>query len=314
MKDRETAFSFQPSEWVPFRDSDALEHVRAIRRTQIDKHPNPDFRIRVVPDSMVECIFVTDMFYRIWLAREEGRKVVLLLPNPNFGYFKLAHMINTLGVRCDHVYTFNLDEYADQAGNIAPESYPQGFLHSTKKYLYQSISPELRPPEHQVVGFTNENLADYGKMITDLGGADACYTGPGWSGHLAFIEPDAPEFEADLQEWKQMGPRIVTLGPLTIAQNSLHGSFGACGDIASVPPKAATIGPAQVIEARYRMDFHALNTAGSIVSWQRFMTRLVLHGPVTPKVPTSILQEIGADVYVSETAAADIEPIWDLAY
>ncbi|GAJ16275.1 unnamed protein product, partial [marine sediment metagenome] len=58
--------------------------------------------------------------------------------------------------------------------------------------------------------------------IEDLGGADACYSGPGWTGHLAFIEPDAPEFEGSLEEWKKMGPRIVTLSPFTIAQNSLH--------------------------------------------------------------------------------------------
>ena len=307
-------FSFEPSQWVPFRDREELDRVRRIRRQDIDKHPNPDFRIRVVPDAMVEHIFVTDMFYRIWLARESGTKVVLLLPNPNFGYRKLAHMINTFRINCDHLFTFNLDEYADESGNVAPESYPQGFLNSTKKYFYHNVDPELRPPEQQIVGFTNENLADYGSMITDLGGADACYTGPGWSGHLAFIEPDSAEFAADLEEWSQMGPRIVTLGPLTIAQNSLHGSFGACGDVASVPPKAATIGPAQVIEARFRMDMHALSTAGTIVSWQRFMTRLVLHGPVTPRVPTSILQQTGADVYVSESAAADIEPIWDLSY
>ena len=110
------------------------------------------------------------------------------------------------------------------------------------------------------------------------------------------------------------GPRIVTLGPLTIAQNSLHGSFGACGDVASVPPKAATIGPPQVIEAKFRMDMHAPTTAGTIVSWQRFMTRLVLRGPVTPRVPTSILQQTDAEVYLSESAAADIEPIRDLSY
>ena len=307
-------FSFQPSQWVPFRDQEVLERVRRVSREKIAEHKNPEFKISVVEDSMIEHLFVTDMFYRIWRAREAGEKVVLLLPNPNHGYRKLAHLINTFRVPCDHLYTFNLDEYADEDGNIAPESYPQGFLRSTKKYLYQHIDADLRPPEHQIVGFTNENIADYGSMISDLGGADASYTGPGWSGHLGFIEPDAPEFDAPLTEWKTMGPRIVTLGPLTIAQNSLHGSFGASGDLGSVPPKAATIGPAQIIESKYRMDVHSLTTAGTFVSWQRFMTRLVLHGPVTPKVPTSILQETGADVYVSETAAANIEPLWDFAY
>jgi hypothetical protein len=37
------------------------------------------------------------------------------------------------------------------------------------------------------------------------------------------------------------------------------------------------------------------------------MTRLCLHGPVTPKLPTSIHQLLESDVWISETAAADIE-------
>ena len=308
-------FSFTPSECIPFRDKKEIDRVRSIKREEIDKHPNPELNIQVVPDSLVEHLFVTDMFYRIKTAKEEGKKIVLLLPNPNHGYIKLAHLINKFEIKCDHLYTFNLDEYADEDGNIAPESYPQGFLRSTKNYFYKQIDESLRPPEDHIIGFTNENVNDYGKMITDMGGADASYTGPGWTGHIAFIEPDAPEFQTDaLEEWKQMGPRIVTLSPFTIAQNSLHGSFGMSGDLAAVPPKAATIGPAQVIEAKYRMDMHALNTAGTMVSWQRLMTRLVLHGPVTPKVPTSIIQQLAADVIVSETAAMDIEPVWDMGY
>jgi len=151
-------------------------------------------------------------------------------------------------------------------------------------------------------------------MIADLGGADICYSGPGWTGHLAFIEPDAPEFAGDLEEWKQMGPRVCTLSPLTIAQNSMHGSFGASGDLCAVPPKAATIGPAEVIAAKMRIDLHAISVDGSRVSWQRMMTRLVLHGPVTPRLPTSILQTLRTDVWVSESAAQDIEPRWDIGY
>lgn len=307
-------FDYSPSRWVPFRDKKVLERVRKIKREDIDKHPNPDFNIKVVKDDMVEFIFVTDMFNRIKRAADEGRKVVLILPNPNHGYIKLAYLINKFEINCKHLYTFNMDEYADEDGNIAPESYAQGFLRSTKNYLYKNIDEKLRPPECQIIGPTNENINDYGKMIADMGGADACYSGPGWTGHLAFIEPDAPEFEADLEEWKKSGPRIVTLSPFTIAQNSLHGSFGMSGDLALVPPKAATIGPNEVICSKYRMDIHSLNTAGTIVSWQRLMTRLVLHGPVTPKVPESILQTLPTDVYISETSAQNIEPIWDRGY
>src|SRR5690606_13812943 len=114
--------------------------------------------------------------------------------------------------------------------------------------------------------------------------------------------------------WKQMGARVCTLHPLTIAQNSLHGSFGMSGDLTAVPPKAATIGPADVIAAKHRIDSHAITIDGSFASWQRMITRLCLHGPVTPQVPGSLLQTLRTDVWVSEAAAANIEPYWDKGY
>jgi glucosamine-6-phosphate deaminase len=312
--EKNSEFTFQPSEWLPFRDKVTLDRVRKIDRHSIEMHRNPDLRIRVVPDSVVEFAFVSDMFYRIWRARAEDRNVVLLVPNPSFAYEKLAWLINRFRIPCDHLYTFNVDEYADDEGNVAPESYPQGFLRAIKSTLFAKIDSELRPPEQQIVGFTNDNISSYADQIEQLGGADACYTGPGWTGHIAFIEPGAPEFSLDLEEWKRMGPRLVTLSPFTIAQNSLHGSFGASGDLSAVPPRAVTVGPAQIVAAKYRMDMHALRTGGTLVSWQRFVTRLVLHGPVTPLIPTSILQEVGGDAIVAESAAMNIEPIWDLGY
>lgn len=307
-------FTYSPSKWVSFRDVKVLERIRKIKRVDIDKHPNPEFKIKVVPDNQVEFIFVTDIFYRIKKTAEERKTCVLILPNPNHGYIKLAHILNKFHVDCRHLHVFIMDEYADEHGNIAPETFPQGFMRSFKNYFYKNLDLDLQPPEHQIHGPTTENINDYGKMIADMGGADACYSGPGWTGHLAFIEPDAPEFDAELEEWKKMGPRIVTLSPFTIAQNSLHGSFGMSGDLSWVPPKAATIGPAEVVASKYRMQQHALAVAGTSVSWQRFVTRLILHGPVTPKVPESLLQTLPTDVLVSETAAQNIEPRWDFAY
>jgi len=111
-----------------------------------------------------------------------------------------------------------------------------------------------------------------------------------------------------------MGPRIVTLNPFTVAQNSLHASFGFSGDMANVPPKAATIGPAEVLGAKCRQDHNALTVGGSFVLWQRFITRLIAHGPVTPQVPASILQTVPTTFYISETAAADIVPVWGRGY
>lgn len=314
MKKPPSRFEFEPAAFVPFRDRKVIARVRAIKREHLTRHRNPDFRITVMPDAKFEHAWITDMFTRIRDAMRAGRDFVAIMPNPWPGYAKLAALLNRAKVDCRRLHTFNMDEYADQDGRIAPESWEFGFGHAFKKYFWSQLSPRLRPPEKQVRVFTDRNLKDYGRMLADLGGADICYSGPGWTGHLAFIEPDAPEFAGSLAEWKKMGPRICTLSPFTIAQNSLHGCFGSSGDLSAVPPKAATIGPAEVIAAKHRIDMHAITVGGSFTSWQRLTTRLVLHGPVTPRVPESILQTLRTDVWVSETAAADIETRWDLGY
>lgn len=307
-------FKHKPADWVPFRDMDELERVRNIKREDIEKHSNPDFRIKVVPDDQMEWIWVEDMFYRIWKSAEEGKKLVLIVPNPAPCYVKLASLINRFRINCNHVYTFNMDEWADQDGNIAPETYPQSLMGAYKRFFYSQLDEELRIPLENVYGPTNENMADYSKMLADMGGADVCYSGPGWSGHIAFADPGAPELDAPLERWKTLTARVVTLHPLSIAQQSLHGSFGMSGDVANIPQKGATIGPADVIGAKHRLEFHGITTAGTFVTWQRMASRLVLHGPVTPKIPSSILQTLRTDVYVSETLAADIAPIWDRQY
>jgi len=315
MKKRQAKFSYAPAEFIPFRDRAVIERVRRIKKEDITKHWNPEFKITVLPGADIEFLWIADMFHRIKTAMEAGRTLVMIMPNPWPRYARLAFLINKFRVNCRRLHTFNMDEYANEHGEIAPETWEFGFTYAFKKYFWSQIDPKLRPPEKNCRGLNNQNLAAYGRMLADLGGADICYSGPGWAGHLAFIDPGAPEFAAaSLDEWKKMGPRICTLHPLTIAQNSLHGSFGMSGDLAAVPPKAATIGPAEVIAAKHRIDTHAITVDGSFASWQRFTTRLVLHGPVTPLVPESILQTLRTDVWVSESIAENIEPRWHKGY
>ncbi len=308
-------FTYKPSSWVPFQDMEVIERVRNIKREDIEKHSNPDFRIKVLPAEKIGHIFISDIFARIYRSDVEDKPVVFMFPNPAPAYWQVAHLINTLKVSCRNVWVFALDEYADEQGNIAPDTWKYGFIYSLLKYFYYAIDEELRPPREQIVGPTTENCSDYSKMLADMGGADACYTGPGWTGHLAFVEPDAPEFQAEsLEQWMEMGSRIVTLSPYTLAQNSMHGFFGKSGDLSMVPPKAFTIGPKDVVGAKYRMDNSSITVHGTSTSWQRYITRLVAHGPVTPLVPTSIHQLLRTDYYISEENAADIEPDWSKGY
>lgn len=307
-------FTYAPSECIPFKDKKAIAHCRAIKKEDLAKHPNPDFRIHIIKDADVPWNFVIDMFKRIKDSADAGEKLVMILPNPNPLYRKVAALINACRIDCRHIYGFAMDEYADENGNIAPEDWKLGFSYAMLNNFYYQIDKDLRPAKDHFVCFNNKTIKDYDQRLEDLGNADICYSGPGWTGHLAFIEPDAPEFDAPLEEWKNMGSRIVTLSPFTLAQNSLHGSFGKSGDLSAVPPKAATIGPKQVINSKNRRDNHALSIHGTSTSWQRLTSRLVLHGPVTPKIPESILQTLETDVFVSETIAENIEPDWDKGY
>ena len=45
----EAKFTYQPSLWVPFRDKEVIDRVAAIKREDMEKHPNPDYKIKVVP-------------------------------------------------------------------------------------------------------------------------------------------------------------------------------------------------------------------------------------------------------------------------
>jgi len=307
-------FSFSPSNHVPFRDTEVLQRVRKITREDFENHPNPNLKVTVMKDFDVWFFFMMDIFFRIKESMERGDRLVMILQQLWPLYEKVGYMINRARIDCRNLYTFNMDEYANADGGIAPESWPYGFTHALKKYFYGKLDPELRPPENQMIGLTAETFPDYGKRIEDLGGADICYSGPGWTGHLAFVEPDAPEVPQDLEEFKKLGPSIVTLSPFTLAQNSLHGSFGSSGDLAAVPPKAATIGPAQFLGAKHRIGLYSIGVHGTATSWQRLVARLSLFGPVTPRVPDSLIQLVPSEAWVAEVIAQNIEVDWDKGY
>ena len=302
-------FDFRMARWIPLQQQDECRKVSAIKRADITKHWNPHFIIEVIEDAEFPFRLVMDIFSRIKKASDEGRRLVLILPQVEPLYRRVADMVNMFKVDCRNLYTFNMDEYADEDGNIAPETWANSFLYHMKKNFYARLEPDLRPPEDHIQGPTNSNFNHYGKMIADLGGADVCYGGIGWCGHIAYIEPGAEAFAAaSLEEWKKIGPRIVELTPTSILQCSLSLMFGQSGDWSAVPPKAATIGPAEIVGAKLRSSWNGFAIGRSTVSWQRFSVRLAAHGPVTPLVPASIIQTLPTELHLTETLAADITP------
>ncbi len=298
-------FAYPIASFIPFQDRQAAAAARAITREQLPHHPNPDWRIQIIDaaDHFYRQ-FAEDFVQRIRQAREDGRQLVVILPvGPVPQYQYAAQIINRERISLRHLHTFNMDEYADADGNTAPPSWEGSFQRAMYEHFFFHISPELRPPQDQIHFPTSDVIDSYSDRIADLGGADICYGGIGWAGHIAFWEPQLGfEFAGDLEAYQSAGARTVELHPLTIAQNALH-SFG--GDWSYVPPKANTIGPRDIFGARER-SFWLDGDIGGGVSWQRFIARLVAYGPITEFIPGSLLQLHSTEYTLLGSVADDI--------
>lgn len=300
------SFDYDLAHFIAFQDKAACERVRSITRAELTTHPNPDFRIRVMDDvDGFYRAFADDLVSRIRAARDEGRQFVAILPvGPMPQYALAAEAINAERLSLAHVHTFNMDEYANQDGDTAPVTWPGSFQRAMRDRFFGLVDPELRPPDSQIHFPTKEAIGDYSARIEALGRADVCYGGIGWCGHIAFWESHlGAEFAGDLEAYKRAGARHVVLNPMTIMQNALH-SFG--GDWSWVPPCANTIGPREILGARHR-SFWLDGDLGGGVSWQRFIARLVAHGPVSEFVPGSILQTARTDYTILGNVADDVE-------
>ena len=186
-----------------------MRACRGIPRNELTAHPNPDFRIRVI-DEPTEFYraFADDIVSRIRAARDEGRQFVAIMPvGPMPQYALAAQMINEERLSLAHVHTFNMDEYASQDGEHRPRVVAGLLPAGDARTFFGLVDPELRPPESQIHFPTKDALAGYSSRIDDLGGADVCYGGIGWCGHIAFWESHlGEEFGGDLRRTSRRAP------------------------------------------------------------------------------------------------------------
>ena len=306
-------FTFKPAAFYPFHDQAEIDRVRAITRADIlalnGKHPtNPNIRVDVLRNDEFEMVMLTDMVRRIIDSDRYDKKVVMIMPNPSPTYRKVAYMLRELGVNCRNVKFYMMDEWADEDGNVAPLSYKAGFGNAFYRFMVSGIL-DLGFKEENFIYHSNETTPKYSRMLEDDGEADIVYSGPGWPGHLAFIDPVEDWFKPTMEEYCAQGAKVASLHPLTIAQNSLHGAFGCSGDISRVPPKGAMMGPRDALKAKAVLDMHGITTAGSEVSWQRLTSRLCIFGKPAQEVPASVLQlrDKPTHIIMSESAAATIK-------
>ena len=236
-------------------------------------------------------------------AREKGEKLAMILPVGPMGMYRWAvYFLNAWNVKCDHVYTFNMDEWADSEGNTLPNDNPASFEYSMKQAFFDKLGENTIPPAQRNFA-TKENLPTYPEKIAALkaeGAKLVLVFGIGRMCHIAFWEPQFAEDYASVDEWKQQCYRIgAKLHPLTIEQNAIT-SFKSRTTL--VPCSANTIGPGLFLQADYIIG-GCDGALGRGMGWQGMSFLTTLHyGPDMNITSTFMPTLPGKLFYLNELA------------
>ncbi len=240
---------------------------------------------------------------RIKKASDEGKKLAMILPVGPMGMYKWAvYFLTQWKVDCKHVYTFNMDEWADADGNTLPSDNPASFEYSMKQAFFNPLG-ELTIPENQRNFATKANLPTYPEKIAALkaeGAELVLVFGIGRMCHIAFWEPQFATDYASAAEWESACYRIgAKLHPLTIEQNAIT-SFKSRTTL--VPCRANTIGPGLFLQADYIIG-GCDGALGRGMGWQGMSFLTTLHyGPDIHITSTYIPTMPGKLFYLSELA------------
>lgn len=213
-------------------------------------------------------------------AKDEGKKLAMILPVGPMGMYKWAvFFLKEWNVRCDHVTTFNMDEWADSQGNTLPNTDPASFEYSMKAAFFDPLG-QLTIPSRQRNFATRENLPTYPAKIAGMkeeGARLVLVFGIGRMCHIAFWEPHFAEEFANEAEWKKQCFRLgAKLHPLTIEQNAIT-SFKSRTTL--VPCCANTTGPGLFLQADTIIG-GADGALGRGMGWQGMSFLTTLHyGP-----------------------------------
>ncbi len=239
---------------------------------------------------------------QIKLTAEENRKLAIILPVGPMGMYRwAAYFLNEWNVNCDHVTTFNMDEWADSEGNTLPNTDPASFEFSMKQAFFGKLKNTV--PESQRNFATKENLPTYAGKISALkaeGAKLVLVYGIGRMCHIAFWEPQFAEDYKSQEEWLNATHRIgAKLHPLTIEQNAIT-SFKSRTTL--VPCTANTIGPGLFLKADYAIG-GADGAFGRGMGWQGMSFLTTLHyGPDMNITSTFIPTLPGRLFYLKELA------------
>lgn len=164
------------------------------------------------------------------------------------------------------VTSVNLDEYV---GLTKDDDQSYRYFMDTNLFSHINICPEKTHVPNGCAQDLAKEGERYDNLIASLGGIDLQLLGIGLDGHIGFNEPD---------EFFTKETHAVTLDPSTIEANA---RFFASKD--DVPTQAITMGMMSIMQSKKVLLIANGKNKKDILD-------KAFTGPITPKVPASILQ------------------------
>ncbi|MCC6537297.1 MAG: 6-phosphogluconolactonase [Bryobacterales bacterium] len=230
-----------------------------------------------------------------------GEPTRLILPvGPVAQYPMVVEISNRERLSWRSVHVFQMDEWLDWQARPIGVDHPLSFEGFLRRELFSKLDPDLRPPEHQYHvphPFRPDAISE---ALAAVGGADVCYGGIGYHGHVAFNEPPLSRWHrVSVEELRESVTRVVALGDDSILVQSI-GCAG--GNPEAIPPMAVTMGMRDILAARKIR----LYCAGG--ERHRAVFRRAVAGAVEVEYPVTLVQGHADAEIVTDEATA--EPIF----
>ena len=268
-------------------DDEIIQTAARLTPDAMLKLSRPGFRV-VFYDTLEEFYLAEALEYiTAWRQSTTDNPVGICGPiGPTEQLPLVARLVNELGLSIRSAHFWAMDEwYVD--GREVPVTHPLSFARADRELCFNHIQKELV--------MSDENLhfpkADLNNYIKSWDGVRCAIMqgGQGDIKHWAFNDPPRRDgmYKNDPptpEEYRQLTTRVVQLHPLTIAQNA-RTSGG--GNIAIVPTKAISVGPAETWKAEKVSIWHGGTHDNPF--GQRLTTWMIANRIADASVPMSLL-------------------------
>jgi glucosamine-6-phosphate deaminase len=273
-------------------DPSVIEEAARLTPRDLVRLGRPGFTL-VVYDTIEEFYLAEALEYiDAWRQSSDDNPAGICGPiGPTEQLPLVARIVNSLGLDVRSAHFWGMDEWFDTGTEReVPVSHPLSFERADRELCFNRIARKLRMPD----GHLHFPKADTAAYRTSWDAGVRCVVMQGGQGdvkHWAFNDPlprkgrhkDAPPSAA---EYRRLTTRVVDLHPLTIAQNA-RTSGG--GNIAAVPTRAITVGPAETWKAEKVSIWHAGQHDNPF--GQRLTALMIAKRIVDSSVPMSLLAD-----------------------